>query len=146
MALQLKLGFAEPMTFAWSSIEDELRDQHRVFHTTRLPFVPLTTIDADGRPWACMLAGPDGEIGFVTSPNNKVLRVQAHSWDGDPLVDNLNAWKNSSRPDRFLVAGLGIELSTRRRNKFAGSLNPAKTRKTGEYQWDLHLDVNQALG
>ena len=146
LALQMKLGFAGPMTYVWSMVEDELREQHQVFHTTRLPFIPLTTLDSDGRPWACMLAGDQGRPGFVTSPNVQALRVRAHSWDGDPLVENVAAWQNASHSERFLVAGLGIELPTRRRNKFAGSLNPVKTKKTGEYEYDLYLDVNQALG
>ncbi|VDC01305.1 unnamed protein product [Peniophora sp. CBMAI 1063] len=146
LALQLKLGFAGPMTYVWSMVEDELREQHQVFHTTRLPFIPLTTLDSDGRPWACMLSGAKGEPGFVTSPNVHSLRIKVHSWDGDPLIENLRVWQNVSHTNRFLVAGLGIELPTRRRNKFAGSLNPVKTKKTGEFEYDLHLDVNQALG
>lgn len=100
-------------------IRDHMPDEHRAFFA-HLPFVVVGSIDADGRPWASLLAGPPG---FVSSPDARTLVVRAHPSDDDPLA-------------RTLVPGaalglLGIELSTRRRNRANGqvvSVNPREFR------------------
>ena len=89
-------------------IRDAMPDQHREFFAA-LPFIALATIDAAGAPRATLLAGPPG---FVTSPDPKTLRVAA--------------WRDPAEPTTaFLVPGasvgiLGIDLSTRRRNRANG--------------------------
>ncbi|KZT41943.1 hypothetical protein SISSUDRAFT_1000066, partial [Sistotremastrum suecicum HHB10207 ss-3] len=123
----------------WSWVEDELPAQHRLFHSTRLPFVPLTTLDARGRPWSSLVGASDGHLGFIKSPSEKELQMTLDIWDGDPIVDNIR----SQSGEDILIAGLGIEFPTRRRNKFAGSVE--------RYNWKdgklkLLLEVNQALG
>ncbi len=40
-------------------------DQHRAFYT-QLPFVVLGAVDADGDPWATLLAGKPG---FLQAPH-----------------------------------------------------------------------------
>lgn len=126
-----------------------MREQHRIFHTSHLYFVPLTTSDDDGRPWASLLAGANGEIGFITSPDSNTLVVRTRLWAGDPLLDTLHAWldpdrRQAAHPERFLIAGVGIEFSTRRRNKFAGYIR--SVRQITDMDFELTLFINEALG
>ncbi|KAL7793742.1 hypothetical protein V8C37DRAFT_85065 [Trichoderma ceciliae] len=149
VALQTKLGFAEAMASTWQKIESSMREQHRIFHTSNLPFIPITTLDDEGRPWASLVAGADGEIGFVEGPDLKTLIVNARLWPGEPLLDTLNQWVdgdggNPTMPERYLTAGIGIEFPTRRRNKFAGFIQDVK--RTKDMDFKLNLQVNQTTG
>jgi hypothetical protein len=58
----------------------------------------------------------DGQPGFLTSRHLGELIMNARVWEGDPFTRNVAA--SSGRP--VLIAGVGVEFSTRRRNKFAG--------------------------
>ncbi|KAJ5598886.1 hypothetical protein N7510_011836 [Penicillium lagena] len=148
VAVQHKLGFDEAVRTGWQLNENSMREQHRTFHTTNLPFIPVTTIDSRGRPWASILVGADGEIGFVRSPNAHTLTVKSRLWPGEPLIQTVETWlaRRQHKPIqmRYLTAGLGIELATRRRNKFAGHISDVT--KVGTYDFDLTLTVNQTLG
>jgi predicted pyridoxine 5'-phosphate oxidase superfamily flavin-nucleotide-binding protein len=148
LAIQRKLGFASAVTGDWSRISDFMPEQHRVFHTSNLPFIPITTIDEDGRPWASIVAGSTGDIGFVKSPDSRTLSIKTRLWDGDPLLDTAKAriehGRSKANPERFLTAGLGIEFSTRRRNKFAGCIQGVRPWSDSEYQIDL--TVIEAIG
>jgi hypothetical protein len=150
--VQRKLGYADSIRDRWNAVENAMREQHRIFHTSNLPFIPLTTLDAQGRPWASIVAGATGEIGFVQSPDAQTLIVNARLWNGEPLLDTVRAWPTAVdgetvNLERFLIAGLGIEFPTRRRNKFAGRIRGvegSRDPKGLEYQFDL--EVTQALG
>jgi len=83
--------------------------QHRGFFPL-LPFVALVAVDAQGRPRATLLAGPGP--GFVTSPDETTLRVDALPPHDDPVATLLA--KDAQ------VALLGIDLPTRRRNRANG--------------------------
>ncbi|KAH8669148.1 hypothetical protein BX600DRAFT_397030 [Xylariales sp. PMI_506] len=149
VVVQRKLGFADAVSDRWRSVENYMREQHRIFHTSNLPFIPITTIDDDGRPWASIVAGATGEIGFVHSPDVNTLTIKTRLWDGDPLNSTLQALVNQSsrrnQPrERFLTAGLGIEFPTRRRNKFAGLIRGVK--QTTNRDYELNLNVTEALG
>lgn len=149
VAVQQRLGYADAVKDLWPSIRNNMSEQHRIFHSSNLHFIPVTTIDENGRPWASIMAGADGNIGFVKSPNPKTLSITARLWDGDPLLDTTAAWLKAKHSDtdiseRFLTAGLGIEFSTRRRNKFAGFIE--NTCPMGESNIRFHLYVNQAMG
>ncbi|KAI0317623.1 hypothetical protein OF83DRAFT_1058353 [Amylostereum chailletii] len=145
LAIQRKLAFDGPMSMVWTSIDACMPEQHRTFHTRNLPFIPVTTLDARGRPWGSILAGQDGAPGFVQSPNEQELRIRARVWEGEPLVENLERWMGEGpQRSKFLTAGIGIEFTTRRRNKFAGWVKDA--RKVEEGVFELSLHVNQALG
>ena len=115
--IQHKLGYAGAVSQAWTWIEPEMREQHQVFYTTRLPFIPVTTIDDQHRPWSSILAGPDGLPGFAISRALGELTLNASVWEGDPFRQNVAA---TGKGGRMLIAGIGVEFSTRRRNKFAG--------------------------
>ncbi|KAJ5387001.1 hypothetical protein N7509_009542 [Penicillium cosmopolitanum] len=134
VAIQRHLGFADAVSDSWPIVARSMPDQHRLFHTSNLNFIPVTTIDKHGRPWASIMAGPGGEIGFVTSPSRQTLSIVARLWDGDPILETVAAWMKDSgiyETDSHLIAGLGIEFSTRRRNKFAGridDIHPLETR------------------
>lgn len=134
-AIQTKLGYARAMEiqqgYKWTS--DYMPPQHRSFHSNKVAFVPLTTLDEQGRPWVSFLSG---DKGFVTSPSDTALRIRASVIPGDPILHNVKL-------DDGLIAGLGIELATRRRNKFGGKIISAKTQ---ESRVDMTLLVDQALG
>ncbi|KAL3467062.1 hypothetical protein BJX64DRAFT_283790 [Aspergillus heterothallicus] len=143
-ALHNKLSFPAAISTRYVAIENQLREQHRIFHTSNLPFIPLTTIDRHGRPWAGIAAGKSGEIGFVSGPSLKRLVFYSKGWVGDPLFENLKDGGRGTK-ERVLTAGLGIEFSTRRRNKFAGVIRDARGMgREGEYVFEI--EVNEAVG
>lgn len=148
LAIQRKLGYADAVSDAWARISSFMPEQHRLFHSSNLPFIPMTTLDDEGRPWASIVAGSTGDIGFVNSPDARTLVINARLWDGDPLLDTARAWITSKHqtavPEMFLTAGLGIEFSTRRRNKFAGLIRRVTCQRDLEYQIDLN--VSQTIG
>ena len=120
-------------------------EQHRVFYSASLPFIPVTTLDSIGRPWSSILSGPGGEIGWVSSETHDQLTMRVNVWDGDPLKANVECYvKTTGGPKRkMLIAGIGVEFSTRRRNKFAGSVKVIKERGA---LYDICVTVNQAIG
>lgn len=85
--------------------------QHREFFPL-LPFVVLGAVDAQGQPWATLLNG--NAPGFVSSPDETTLRIDALPQAGDPLAGLL-------APGAPLGL-LGIELPTRRRNRANGTV------------------------
>ena len=129
VAVQRRLGFENAVSDLWRRVGKFMPEQHGLFHSSNLHFIPLTTVDESGCPWASIMAAADGSIGFVKSPTPQTLSIAAHLWDGDPLLDTAVAWSKAKlsgteNSRRFLTAGLGIEFefSTRRRNKFAGRI------------------------
>ncbi|KAJ7467060.1 hypothetical protein FB451DRAFT_1137689 [Mycena latifolia] len=141
-AIHLKLNTFDDYAVStlYMHISGDLPDEHVQFHTTRLPFLPVTTLDAIGRPWGSILAGPDGQPGFVQAPKYSTLSIDAKLWDGEPLVENSKLF---GRDGTMLVAGIGIEFPTRRRNKFAGAISRLEE-VDGRVQ--LELRVNEAIG
>lgn len=97
-----------------SYISATLSEQHRDFHSQHISFLPLATKD-QGRVWTSILAGRDGQPGFVKTPTPRLMQVVAEPSKGDP------AWRTLVQGAQdVLVAGVGVELTTRRRNKLAG--------------------------
>lgn len=147
--VQQKYGFSDVVRDHWRLTENFMREQHRIFHTSNLPFIPITTVDDRGRPWGSIVAGATGEIGFVTSPDTKTLNVDTQLWPGDPLLFTIRRWiESKSRGEpaigNVLIAGLGIEFPTRRRNKFAGRIRGIVPRSDLDFQLDL--EVQETLG
>jgi hypothetical protein len=89
-------------------IRDYMPDQHREFYQ-QLPFMLVGAVDAEQRPWATLLEGPEG---FVTSvdPQQLLLAVQPDAQD--PAASGLQPG--------HAIGLLGIELHTRRRNRING--------------------------
>ena len=69
----------------------------------------VATTDADGRPWASVLAGRPG---FLQALDKRTLRVTARPIYGDPL--------NKALVEGADIGALGMESHTRRRNRPAG--------------------------
>jgi len=107
-AVQRRLGFAEHAEARGVNIRDFMPEQHRAFFA-QLPFAVLGALDPVGNPWATVLTGGPG---FLSSPNPKILHIGAYPQDGDPAASGI--------PPGARIGLLGIELSTRRRNRMNG--------------------------
>lgn len=144
-AIQEKLGFHGAVSQSWTKIKGEIPEQHRNFYSTCLPFIPVTTLDSVGRPWSSILAGPGGEIGWASSETYDRLSMRVKVWDGDPLMANADYHTHTTDGSqrKMLIAGIGVEFSTRRRNKFAGSVKAIE--KQGGLL-DICTTVNEAIG
>lgn len=94
----------------WKMIRAEMPAQHRELFA-QLPYLVVGGRDAQGRPWATMVAGAPG---FVRSPDPRTLAIDALPGDGDPLAAALVP----GAP----IAVLGIQLATRRRNRANGTV------------------------
>lgn len=139
VAVRQKMGYDKipNLSRAFDMISGEMPEQHSTFYTTRLHFLPITTLDEEGRPWGSIATGKGGERGFVRHPKYNTLIFDIESWEGDPLLENLRGEGTS------LVAGIGVEVSTRRRNKFAGAI--LKSKRDG-VSVSLDVEVTQAIG
>ena len=70
-------------------------------------------MDARGRPWASILTG---EHGFIRAVSYNHLGMVTELSAGDPLLENLSRGYAVGEGER-LLAGLGLDLTNRRRNK-----------------------------
>ncbi|KAI0070491.1 hypothetical protein K474DRAFT_1713283 [Panus rudis PR-1116 ss-1] len=139
-SLQRKLGWDGPMSQDFLVISGDMPYEHRVFHSTRLPFLPMTVLDEHKRPWTSIFAAKDGRPGFIKSPYHQELDVDIHVWEGDPFLDAAKLFGKR----KFLTAGIGIEFSTRRRNKLAGFVRKLQQKSHNDFH--LELEVNEAVG
>ncbi len=97
--------------FSRRAIRPSMPEQHRSFFR-QLPFLVVGSVDRNGWPWASMVAGNPG---FISTPNPTELTVGAAPLQQDPLTQNIA----TNQP----VGLLGIELSTRRRNRMNGRIS-----------------------
>ncbi|SDZ36261.1 hypothetical protein SAMN05444004_111111 [Jannaschia faecimaris] len=109
------------------AIRHFMPDQHRQFYE-KIPFILVGSLDRDGWPWASMLVGGPN---FITSPNNKRLDLDATPLADDPLAANLKQGAS--------VGLVGIELSTRRRNRMNATVRAVN-------DGGVSLDVVQSFG
>ncbi|VVD65480.1 pyridoxamine 5'-phosphate oxidase [Pandoraea cepalis] len=91
-------------------IRSAMPDQHRQFFA-QLPFLVVGALDARGQPWATLLSGTPG---FAQAPEPTLLRVNALP----PATDPLYGAVTPGAP----VGVLGLEPSTRRRNRVNGQV------------------------
>ena len=116
VAVQERLGVAERMAQNGARvIRDFMPNQHREFYNA-IPFMMIGSVDADGDVWASMVTG---EPGFMTSPDPRELSVDFPLDPTDPVSAGLK--------DGDAIGMLGIELSTRRRNRMNGTVHSAST-------------------
>ncbi len=128
ITLQQRLGVDDKLAkIGPKYIRTFMPDQHRQFFE-QLPFVLVGGVDQQGHPWATFLSG---QSGFIQSPNDTHLNIGAKLPAGDPLEGALTGGQK--------VGLLGIELSTRRRNRLNGLI--ARTD-----QESLTLRVEQSFG
>ncbi|KAJ3310096.1 hypothetical protein HDU76_003452 [Blyttiomyces sp. JEL0837] len=121
-------------------IRPAMPEQHQLFFN-QLPYMLMTTIDLDGRPWQSMLTGP---VGFVQIVDPETLLFRVKPVKGDPVVDNLVRWREfvatNGGKEEDDPAGLGegrhcgflgIEFHTRRRNRINGVIVSLDIRRDG---------------
>ena len=107
-AVQARTGMRERMDGVGRRlVRDFMPDEHRELFE-RLPYLFVGSEDGEGLVWASMLTGAPG---FVHTPDALTLRIDAGRTLAPPL-DTLHAGAK--------VGLLGIELSTRRRNRANG--------------------------
>lgn len=111
-ALQARVGVRERMAAVGAVVvRDHMPDQHRELFE-KLPTLLLGAVDAQGQPWATMLAGP---AGFVRTPHPRQMDIAAAMEPADPVLTALAA-QGPGAP----VGVLGLEPHTRRRNRMNG--------------------------
>lgn len=126
--IQEQFGVGEQMEhFGQKVIRNYMPDQHRKFYQ-QLPYLLVGHVDSDGWPWASILTG---DAGFIQSPDNKHLHIQAQPILGDPLAE--------SAIEQAPLGLLGIDLSTRRRNRLSGHISKIT-------QQGIELEIDQAFG
>jgi predicted pyridoxine 5'-phosphate oxidase superfamily flavin-nucleotide-binding protein len=126
--LQARAGVRERMErFGRQVIHDHLPEQHRAFYR-QLPFVLVGHADKEGWPWASILFN---QPGFISTGDARKMQISASPVAGDPLENALHKGTH--------LGLLGIELSTRRRNRVAAQI-------TGVSNDDIELQVDQAFG
>ncbi len=108
-------------------IRDAMPEQHRIFFAN-LQFVVLSAVDAGGQPWPFMRVGPPG---FINSPSDTVLTINATALAGEPADLQLGPGDK--------IGVLGIELETRRRNRMNGTLSAGDAKR-------MTIDVDQSFG
>ncbi len=109
-ALQARAGMrARLHAIGPQIIRDAMPKAHRAFFEA-LPMLFVGTLDAQGQPWASVLAGAPG---LVRSPDPRTLTI---ALGGDELP--------GLAPGRA-VGLLGIEPHTRRRNRMNGTITSA---------------------
>ncbi|EAQ27675.1 Pyridoxamine 5'-phosphate oxidase-like, FMN-binding [Erythrobacter sp. NAP1] len=109
VAVQERLGVAERMAKNGSQVvRDYMPEQHRNFYNS-IPFMMIGSVDESGDVWASMVTG---EPGFMRSPDPRELTIDFAPDSSDPAAAGLK--------DGKAIGMLGIELSTRRRNRMNG--------------------------
>ncbi|NIV75325.1 MAG: MOSC domain-containing protein [Gammaproteobacteria bacterium] len=108
-------------------IRDHMPEEHQKFFP-QLPLLMLGTVDAGGRPWASVVAGPPG---FVRAIDARTLRINARPTYGDPL--------NKALLEGADIGALGLEFPTRRRNRVNGSVSRVR-------QHGFDIRVSQSFG
>jgi uncharacterized protein len=114
VAVQERIGVAERMAKNGKRVvRDFMPDQHRDFYGS-IPFMMIGSVDPAGDVWASMVTGKPG---FMNSPSPTELDVDFLPDATDPAAAGL---KNGDA-----IGMLGIELSTRRRNRMNGLVHSA---------------------
>lgn len=137
---QIRAGVGDVAKWVGGFIRDYLPEQHRQFHTAQ-PFLILAGGDAEGRTWITLLDGPEG---FARSPDPRHLTLETRLDRSDPLAARF-AGAPSEAPsaqgsgaEGADIGVLGIELATRRRNRFSGRIRPTPE--------GYSIDVRQSFG
>jgi predicted pyridoxine 5'-phosphate oxidase superfamily flavin-nucleotide-binding protein len=128
IALQRTVGLDEPLAeIGTKVVRDHLTEQHRAFFPL-LPFAVLGAVDGAGDVWATIRAGRPG---FLSSPDPFRLDLAIPPDPFDPAEAGLK--------DGEPAALLGIDLTTRRRNRLNG---PVRNRTERGFS----LEVGQSFG
>ncbi|SHH11600.1 pyridoxamine 5'-phosphate oxidase family protein [Cognatishimia maritima] len=125
-AAQERAGVGDMAALVGGFIRDHLPEQHRAFHTN-LPFLVVSGADASGQTWVTLVEGPDG---FATSPDPRHINMDTVLSADDPLAAAFDAGTD--------IGVLGIQLATRRRNRFSGHVRPSGN--------GYAIDIRQTFG
>ncbi len=126
--IQTRLGVRDQLEdMGQRFIRSYMPDEHREFYE-QLPYLLIGSVDKSGRPWASVLVGRSG---FVRTPDEYTLSVNATRIHGDPLNQNLVPGAQ--------VGVLGLDYRARRRNRLTGKI-------TAFDAGSLTLKVDQAFG
>ena len=123
---------------------------------SRSPLLALGTLDQEGRPWTAIWGG---EAGFAQQIGPSIIGIRTTVEKVfDPVVKNLIGTKEDGEVVQMtgtprMLAGLGIDLETRRRVKLfgrmtAGSLSsPVSDQEdVGHGEIQLVVKIEQSLG
>lgn len=128
IAVQTRLGVNEAVApFGQKIIRDHMPDQHREFFEN-LPMMMIGAMDCTGRPWASAMFGAPG---FMQSPDPKTLTLKGELLAASELGLDIGTGAK--------LGLLGIELSTRRRNRMNAVI-------TGQLEKMMTLRVDQSFG
>jgi len=128
IAAQRRVGMDQRMDIVGrTSVRDYMPDQHREFFA-QLPFLFVAALDGEGQPWATLMTG---EPGFLSTPDERTLRVAAQLLPGDPLAGQMHAGD--------YIGALGLSPATRRRNRANGVIEAVG-------DGDLRIAVQQSFG
>lgn len=108
-------------------LRDYLPEQHREFYSL-LPFLIVSTIDQQGRPWASILTGRPG---FITSPDAQHLHIATQPLFGSPIAAQMQIGSD--------IGILGILPENRRRNRLNGQIQRVDEK-------GLTIKVKQSFG
>jgi len=128
VAVQERLGIAELVAqYSKGFIRTAMTEQHREFYS-ELPFVVLGVTDHKGYPWPIPLFG---QAGFIQSPNEITL----HFTGLPSLIKILDIEFITGQK----IGLLGIQLSTRRRNRVNGVIQTVNNK-------NFSIQVEQSFG
>ena len=128
IALHRSIGLEEPLAeIGPKVVRGFLTEQHRGFFPL-LPFAVLGAVDERGDAWATLRAGRPG---FLSSPDPGRLDLAIPPDPDDPAEAGLR--------DGEPAALLGIDLTTRRRNRLNGTVQ-------GRGAMGFSLEVGQSFG
>ncbi len=125
-AAQARAGVGDVAQWAGGFIRDYLPEQHRDFHTG-LPFLVASGADASGQTWVTMIDGPEG---FARAPNPRLIELNTRIDPTDPLANTFQEGTD--------IGVLGIELASRRRNRFSGAIRGTAS--------GYAIDIRQTFG
>lgn len=126
LTAQARAGVGDVAAWAGGFIRDYLPQEHQAFHTS-LPFLLVSGADATGQTWITLVEGPEG---FARVPHPRLIELDTDIDPTDPLAD---AFQTGTQ-----IGVLGIELASRRRNRFSGMMRA----KDGNYS----IDIEQTFG
>jgi hypothetical protein len=106
-----------------------------------LQYFVLGTLDSRGRPWASVVTG---QRGFIRPVNQNYLAMVTDLSEGDPILETLEEGLTVDEGSR-VVAGLGIDLTNRRRNKVAGRISRDMVRIDGK-ELQVIITADESLG
>lgn len=127
--LQTRTGKREEVeSMGRKAVRPFMPDQHREFYE-KLPFIIIGSVDDEGWPWASILPG---NANFIVSPTPTTLTLKSSAILGDPLA---TALQKIDAP----LGLLGIEPSTRRRNRVNGRISESSNN-------EITVKVDQSFG